>query len=74
MLIFDQKSENLNTSITTALTIFTYQHERARNELRHCETNAQRERCFLATRVKFANSEEEMVVVSCAKFSEDENM
>jgi len=69
MLVFDQhmqptnkqkwKSEHVNNELT--LTTFTYRHERARDEFRQCETNAQREGCCLATRVKFANSEEGMV-------------
>lgn len=46
------KEKVLNTSITAKLTVFTYRHEHAREELRQCETNAQCER-FVATRVKF---------------------
>jgi len=69
VLVFDQilqpqipqkwKSEHVNNELT--LTTFTYRHERARDEFCQCDTNAHREGCCLATRVKFANSEEGMV-------------
>ena len=61
------KVENLNTLITSYTYHITYRHERARDEFRQCETNAQREGCFVATRVKFANSEEMVVELVCCE-------